>query len=253
MFTGLIETTGTLLAVKSTGGATRLIVAAPQLAGRWKIGDSIAVNGVCLTALDMEYPDERHPGRFAADLAQETIERTSLAHLQPGALLNLELPTPAGSPLGGHVVQGHVDTTATLISLVPLRPDIDTTDWRMTLELPPQLAAQVIPQGSITVDGISLTIARVRPPNESGSLRIEIAIIPHTYKNTNLRSHMAGDQLNIETDVLSKYAAQQLAPAAGSAISMPAASLDQLEAADPAHRTPAPEWLTTEYLLANGY
>lgn len=253
MFTGLIETTGTLLASKSTpGGAMRLIVAAPQLAGRWKIGDSIAVNGVCLTALDMENPDEAHPGRFAADLAQETIDRTSLAQLQPGALLNLELPTPAGSPLGGHVVQGHVDATGTLISLVPLRPDVDTSDWRMTIELPPQLAAQVIPQGSITIDGISLTVAQVHQPSETGAMRIEIAIIPHTYKSTNLHSKMAGDPVNIETDVLSKYAAQQLAAAA--TITPGAAPLDQLEAAPgTAHRAPSPEWLTTEYLLANGY
>src|ERR1700744_3821599 len=128
MFTGLIETTGTLLAAKSGKGAMRLVVAAPQLAGRWKIGDSIAVNGVCLTALDLEDANEAHPGRFAADLAQETIERTSLAQLQPGALLNLELPTPAGSPLGGHVVQGHVDGTGKLLSLVAVRPDADSTD-----------------------------------------------------------------------------------------------------------------------------
>jgi riboflavin synthase len=250
MFTGLIQSTGTLLAVKRTDGAMRLIIAAPQLAGRWKIGDSIAVNGVCLTALDMESLDERHPGRFAADLAQETIERTSLTHLQPGALLNLELPTPAGSPLGGHVVQGHVDATGALISLVPLRPDIDTTDWRMTVELPPQLAAQVIPQGSITIDGISLTVAQVHLPSEDGSVRIEIAIIPHTYKSTNLRSKMAGDLVNIETDVLSKYAAQQLATAAeGTA----PASLDQLATASAAHQPAREEWLTSEYLLTNGY
>src|SRR5580658_9617213 len=119
MFTGLIETTGTLLATKSGGGAMRLVIAAPQRAGRWKIGDSIAVNGVCLTALDLADATDPHPGRFAADLAQETIERTSLANLQPGALLILELPTPAGSPLGGHVGQGHVDDTGKLISLVP--------------------------------------------------------------------------------------------------------------------------------------
>jgi riboflavin synthase len=250
MFTGLIQSTGTLLAVKPTEGATRLIIAAPQLAGRWKIGDSIAVNGVCLTALDMETPDEAHPGRFAADLAQETIERTSLAHLQPGALLNLELPTPAGSPLGGHVVQGHVDGTGKLISLVPLRPDIDGTDWRMTVELPARFASQIISQGSITIDGISLTIAQVHQPSSDGSVRIEIAIIPHTYKSTNLHSRMAGDALNIETDVLSKYAAQQLAASIGPA---PPASLDELEAVDSADDLSKPEWLTNEFLLANGY
>jgi len=250
MFTGLVETTGTVLAVKSLeGGAMRLVIAAPQLAGRWKIGDSIAVNGVCLTALDLEDADEPHPGRFAADLAQETIERTSLSHLQAGALVNLELPTPAGSPLGGHIVQGHVDTTGTLVSLVPLRPDIDSTDWRMTVELPPQLAAQVIPQGSITIDGISLTVAEVHPATQSGFFRIEIAIIPHTYKSTNLRAKMAGDPVNIETDVLSKYAAKQLAD-------MGQTNRPLEEPIDPEatrQQRPAHDWLTTEYLIANGY
>jgi riboflavin synthase len=250
MFTGLIETTGTVLAVKSLpAGAMRLIVAAPQFAGRWKIGDSIAVNGVCLTALDLEEADEAHPGRFAADLAQETIERTSLSQLQPGALVNLELPTPAGAPLGGHVVQGHVDATGKLISLIPLRPDLDTTDWRMTLELPSQLTAQVIPQGSITIDGISLTVAEVHPAAESGSFRIEIAIIPHTYKSTNLLAKMAGDPVNIETDVLSKYAAKQLTATAQTEAAPPEPSVP---AAPQPHR-PAHDWLTTEYLLANGY
>lgn len=249
MFTGLVETTGTLLAAKPTQGAMRLIVAAPQLAGRWKIGDSIAVNGVCLTALDMEDTDEAYPGRFAADLAQETIERTSLSHLQPGALLNLELPTPAGSPLGGHVVQGHVDGTGKLISLVPLRPDIDGTDWRMTIELPENLAAQVIPQGSITIDGISLTVAKVHQADEDDAVRVEIAVIPHTYKSTNLHSKMAGELVNIETDALAKYAAQQLA--ASTEVSTPATPLE--EPAPAPHRVAAPEWLTTEYLLENGY
>jgi riboflavin synthase len=250
MFTGLIETTGTVLAVKSTAAAAmRIIVAAPQLAGRWKIGDSIAVNGVCLTALDLEDADEPHPGRFAADLAQETIERTSLSHLQAGALVNLELPTPAGSPLGGHVVQGHVDTTGTLVSLVPLRPDIDTSDWRMTIELPPQLAAQVIPQGSITIDGISLTVASVQPPNESGFFRIEIAIIPHTYKSTNLHAKMAGEPVNIETDVLSKYAAQQLT---ATTAPIPENAAEETKPAS-APRALVTNWLTPEYLLENGY
>jgi riboflavin synthase len=250
MFTGLIETTGTLLAAKTTDGAMRLIVAAPQLAGRWKIGDSIAVNGVCLTALDMEDTDEAHPGRFAADLAQETIERTSLSHLQAGALLNLELPTPAGSPLGGHVVQGHVDGTGKLISLVPLRPDIDGTDWRMTIELPANLAAQVIPQGSVTIDGISLTVAKVHQADENGAVRIEIAIIPHTYKSTNLHAKMSGETVNIETDALAKYAAQQLAANAALTIAPPPLDEPMHAVPDHAHR---PEWLTTEYLLENGY
>jgi riboflavin synthase len=217
MFTGLIETTGTVVSLTPTEGATRLILAAPALFGRWHTGDSIAVNGVCLTAIPVE-----EPTHFAADLGRETLDRTTLGSLGPGATLNLELPTPAGSPLGGHVVQGHVDATGTFVSILPLHPDLDTTDWRLTLELPGHLASQVISQGSITIDGISLTVARIELP------RIEIAIIPHTYKSTNLHTLKPGSPVNLETDVLAKYAAAQ--------------------------RTKAEEnWLTPAYLLANGY
>ena len=217
MFTGLIETTGTVLSVTPTEGSTRLVLAAPALAGRWRTGDSIAVNGVCLTAIPLEKPTH-----FAADLAGETLARTTLGSLPVGATVNLELPTPAGSPLGGHVVQGHVDATGKFLSIIPLHPDLETTDWRLTLELPDHLTSQVISQGSITVDGISLTVARVDLP------RIEIAIIPHTYKSTNLHTLTPGSPINLETDVLAKYAAAQ--------------------------RTHAEkDWLTPAYLLANGY
>jgi len=217
MFTGLIEATGTIVSITPSDGATRVILAAPALAGRWHTGDSIAVNGVCLTAIPLPEPTQ-----FAADLAGETLARTTLGSLPVGAIVNLELPTPAGSPLGGHVVQGHVDATGTFISISPLHPDIATTDWRLALELPDQLASQVISQGSITIDGISLTIARVDLP------RVEIAIIPHTYKSTNLHTLTPGSPVNIETDVLAKYAAAQ--------------------------RNHAKEdWLTPAYLLANGY
>jgi riboflavin synthase len=216
MFTGLIATTGTVLSVTPTDGATRLLIFAPQLSDRWAIGDSIAVNGVCLTALHA--PD---PTTFAADLATETVERTTLSHLHAGALVNLELPTPSGAPLGGHVVQGHVDATGTLVSLVALHPGMDTTDWRMTIEVPPSMTPYIVPQGSITIDGISLTVARVE------GRRVEIAIIPHTYQATNLRSLAVGAAVNIEADVLSKYSEQRAVN--------------------------APPALTVEYLLANGY
>jgi len=219
MFTGLIEATGSVVSRIDTGGATRLVVAAPTLAGRWSTGDSIAVNGVCLTAIPLASPEE-----FAADLAGETLERTTLGALAAGSVVNLELPTPAGAPLGGHVVQGHVDGTGTLISVVPLHSDLATTDWRLTLELPAQLATHVVSQGSITVDGISLTVARLELSNPP---RVEIAIIPHTYKSTNLHALKAGARVNIETDVLARYAAQQALP--------------------------VEEWLTVDYLLANGY
>lgn len=230
MFTGLVESTGSVVTAESTGGAMRVIVAAPELAGRWKQGDSIAVNGVCLTAIPLEAGDV---GGFAADLAAETVARTTLGALRAGSMVNLELPTPAGSPLGGHVVQGHVDGVAQLVSLVPLGPDPVTADWRLTISLPEKLASGVIPQGSITVDGISLTVAAVHPMDAGGHTLIEIAVIPHTYRSTHLRSLAAGAFVNIETDVLSKYAERAR----------------QQEA----YKAPAAEWLTGAYLMANGY
>jgi riboflavin synthase len=198
MFTGLIETTGTILAVTPTEGATRITIAAPTLTARLGTGDSIAVNGVCLTALSIE--PNAFPPRFSADLAAETIARTTLARLQPDSIVNLELPTPAGSPLGGHVVQGHVDGTATLLGLDPIAPNAPDTDWRLRIQLPETLTRYVVPQGSITIEGISLTVASIIG-NE-----VEVAIIPHTYSATSLRTLAPGSLLNIEVDVLSKYA-----------------------------------------------
>lgn len=233
MFTGLVETTGSVLSVQPTTGATRVVLSAPALAGRWRKGDSIAVNGVCLTAIPVGMNDALQTDRFGADLATETVERTTLGALQRGSVVNLELPTPAGAPLGGHLVQGHVDGTGRLISLVALSADPETTDWRMTIALPKALAGSVIPQGSVTVDGISLTVAAVRPAEDEEDVLVEIAVIPHTYRNTHLRALQAGSPVNIETDALAKYARQaQLAGAT---------------------RKPADEWLTGAYLMANGY
>jgi len=219
MFTGLVETTGTVLAITSTGGTTRITVSAPTLAVRLNTGDSIAVSGVCLTALHIE--PNAFPPRFSADLAAETLARTTLAHLREGAVVNLELPTPAGSPLGGHVVQGHVDGTATLLALDAITPDAPDTDWRLRLELPVALTQYVISQGSITVEGISLTVASLH-----GNI-VEIAIIPHTYAATSLNTLKPGALLNIETDVLARYAERQ-------------------------HKS-ADFTLTEQYLIANGY
>ena len=219
MFTGLIETTGTILAVTPTAGATRITIAAPTLTQKLNIGDSIAVSGVCLTALSIE--PNAFPPRFSADLAAETIARTTLSRLQPDSVVNLELPTPAGSPLGGHVVQGHVDGTATLVALEPITANTELTDYRLRLTIPEQLTPYVVEKGSITIEGISLTVASIQ-----GS-QVEVAIIPHTYVSTSLRTLVAGAPLNIEVDVLAKYSErrQQTAPFA----------------------------LTEEYLLANGY
>lgn len=209
--------------MRATAGAMRVVVAAPQLAGRWNVGDSIAVNGVCLTALEVQLDQAPDVGTFAADLATETVERTSLSGLEPGSVVNLELPTPAGSPMGGHVVQGHVDATGTIVSLIALHPGSDVSDWRMTVEVPLDMVPYIVPQGSITIDGISLTVARME------GQRIEVAIIPHTYHSTNLRGLPAGSVVNLEADVLSKYAVRQIQP------------------------NPAGWRLTPEYLLANGY
>jgi riboflavin synthase len=222
MFTGLIESTGTVLTVTPAAGATRITVAAPALASRLNTGDSIAVSGVCLTALDIT------AGEFSADLAAETIARTTLTHLKPGSTVNLELPTPAGSPLGGHIVQGHVDGTATLVSFTPITPsEPAATDWRLRIELPESLARYVVPQGSITIEGISLTVAALYA-TEHGTT-VEVAIIPHTYAATSLHTLAPGSALNIEVDVLAKYAERQQV-----------ATQPKFE-------------LTEQYLIANGY
>src|SRR5579871_6174901 len=120
MFTGLIEATGSVIDITPSAGATRITIAAPAVAGRLNTGDSVAVNGVCLTALSIE--PNAFPPRFSADLAAETIARTTLSRLHTDSVVNLELPTPAGSPLAGHVAHGHVDGTATLLALDPLHP-----------------------------------------------------------------------------------------------------------------------------------
>jgi riboflavin synthase len=222
MFTGLIETTGTLLAITPTEGATRITIASPTLTARLNIGDSIAVNGVCLTALSIE--PNAFPPRFSADLAAETIARTTLSQLRPNTTVNLELPTPAGSPLGGHVVQGHVDGTATLLALDPTSPDANPaeTDWRLRLAIPNELTRYVVEKGSITIEGISLTVAAIHH-NE-----VSVAIIPHTYAATSLHTLTPGAPLNIEVDVMGKYAERQ-------------------------QKTPEKFNLTEQYLIANGY
>ena len=219
MFTGLIESTGTVLAITPTTGASRITIASPTLTARLNTGDSIAVSGVCLTALLIE--PNAFPPRFSADLAAETIARTTLSHLQPGSTVNLELPTPAGSPLGGHVVQGHVDGAGTLIALDPITPSApDTTDWRLRLAIPNELTRYVVEKGSITIEGISLTVASI-----TGN-QVEVAIIPHTYAATSLHTLAPGAPLNIEVDILGKYAER---------------------------RRSETFVLTEQYLIANGY
>lgn len=204
MFTGIIEQTGTLIGLKSTGGVRRITVEAPGLAGRLREGDSLGVSGVCLTALEV------NPTFFHADLAAETLARTSLGALEAGAKVNLELPTAAGSPLGGHIVQGHVDGTGRLVSLEPVIPpsspefNRETTDWTLRVAVPENVRPWMVHKGSVAVEGISLTIAGF-----DGEI-LTIAILPLTYWRTNLHTLAPGAPLNVEADVLVKLAHAQL-------------------------------------------
>ena len=225
MFTGLIQQTGSVLSVEQRNGTHRIAIHAPGLATQIHLGDSVAVSGVCLTALAIA--PEGAPSRFEADLAEETVRRTSLGQLAPGALVNLELPTPAGTPLGGHVVQGHVDGVGRLLSLTAVAPSSDASDWWLEIEVPEAVRAYVVEKGSIAIEGISLTVARWQGLRNSDA-RLGVAIIPHTYAHTNLHAHRPGDLLNLEADVMLKYAAQ---------------SSQQKESSN----------LTLAYLVANGY
>lgn len=195
MFTGLIQQTGIIESLTRNSGTMRIRVSAPGLASKLKEGDSVAVSGVCLTAL------KPAADSFEADLAQETIARTSLSHLAPGRIVNLELPTPAGTPLGGHIVQGHVDGTGRLVSFRPTSNDSE--DRWLEIDIPESLTRYVVEKGSITIEGISLTVAQI-----SGT-RVTIAIIPHTYAATNLHTLSSGEPVNIEVDVLARYAEKQ--------------------------------------------
>lgn len=203
MFTGLIAETGTLLSLDKRAGAARLRVATPTLARSLATGDSIAVSGVCLTALAIT------DGGFEADLLDETLQRTSLGRLAAGSSVNLELPTPAGTPLGGHVVQGHVDGVGRVASLVPVTdgPE-DQTDWLLRIAAPASLARYIVEKGSLSVNGISLTVA-ASEAGPAGLVDVTIAIIPHTYALTNLKSLQPDDPVNLEVDVLAKYAERQ--------------------------------------------
>lgn len=204
MFTGIIEQTGKLISLTDRGGVRRITVEAPGIASRLREGDSLGVSGVCLTALDLD------PTYFHADLAQETFDRTSLGALAQGAEVNLELPTAAGSPLGGHVVQGHVDGTGTLTALDPVVSESSpqfsphTTDWTLRVRVPENVRQWMVPKGSVAVEGISLTIA------DFNGEEISIAILPLTYWRTNLHTLAPGAPLNIEADVLVKLASMQL-------------------------------------------
>jgi riboflavin synthase len=190
MFTGIIEEVGRVTGIKQESGTRRLTVAATKLVKELKKGDSIAVSGVCLTAVDIT------PSSVTFDLADETWQRTSFSRMHEGALVNLELPMRADGRFGGHIVQGHVDGTGEFLALDRI-PGAD--DYWLHIHIPAPLARYVIYKGSLSIEGISLTVARI------DATEVTVAIIPHTWEMTNLRSLKAGDPVNLETDMIAKY------------------------------------------------
>ena len=188
MFTGIVEELGEIVAVENLGDASRFQVRGPVVTEGARHGDSIAVNGVCLTVVDTG------DGRFSADVMAETLNRSSLGALTVGSRVNLERPMALGGRLGGHLVQGHVDGTGTLIERKP------SEHWEIvTISLPSGLGRYVVEKGSITVDGISLTVVDAGPDHFS------VSLIPTTLDLTTLGVKQAGDPVNLEVDVLAKY------------------------------------------------
>lgn len=190
MFTGLVEEVGTVVSIVETGGNHSITIKATNSARELKQGNSIAVSGVCLTALDIK------SDTFRADLAKETWTRTSFSRITEGAEINLELPLKVDARMGGHIVQGHVDGTGRLVGLEPIA---NADDFWLLIDIPEDLEKYVVFKGSIAIEGISLTVARLE------GLRLTIAIIPQTTKMTNLKSLRPGDRVNIETDIVAKY------------------------------------------------
>lgn len=195
MFTGIIKTLGIVRSLEPHGGGTRLTLEPPEFDSALERGESVAVNGVCLTALD------RNDGLFVADLSPETMECTSLGVLSKGSRVNLERALAFGERLGGHLVQGHIDTTGTLVDV---KPEGEFAVYRWSY--PEEFADLVVSKGSIAVDGVSLTI--VDPTNSS----FEVALIPETLERTNIGPSKVGDVVNLEFDMMAKYAARLLAP-----------------------------------------
>jgi riboflavin synthase len=190
MFTGIIEEVGRVARIEQRGENRRITIAAENVGKELKPGDSVAVSGVCLTALDIK------PGSFCADLAPETWMRTSFSRIEEGARVNLELPMKADGRFGGHIVQGHVDGVGTLIALERIA---DSENWWLRLELPSEVEKYTVYKGSLSIEGISLTVAAL----EGGVCTI--AIIPHTVEMTNLNSLKPGDSVNLEADLIAKY------------------------------------------------
>lgn len=190
MFTGIVEEVGAIKRIEQRGENRRITVSAKKTPGELGAGQSISVSGVCLTALAIKSKS------FCADLAPETWARTSFSRIREGALVNLELPMKADGRFGGHIVQGHVDGVGRLVSFERIA---DSENWWLHIEIPLEVAKYTVFKGSISIEGISLTVAKLE------GNRCTIAIIPHTVEMTNLKSLRPGDPVNLEADLIAKY------------------------------------------------
>jgi riboflavin synthase len=205
MFTGIIEEVGRVARIAQGSGTRGLTVSCERLVKELRKGDSIAVNGVCLTAVEIT------PDSVGFDLAEETWKRTSFPRLKEGALVNLELPMRAHGRFGGHIVQGHVDGAGKFLALERVE---NADDYWLRVEIPEELARYVISKGSLSIEGISLTVASI------DGTRVTAAIIPHTVAATNLKSLRLGDAVNLEVDMIAKYVEKMIGQRAGKSITL---------------------------------
>lgn len=226
MFTGIVEEIGTVERIQHGRHSAVLTIRAEKILEDAKIGDSIAVNGICLTVTALP------SGRFLADVMHETLNRSSLAQIKSGSHVNLERAMPANGRFGGHIVAGHVDGVGKIIST---RRD-DTAIW-YTIEAEPQILRYIVEKGSITVDGISLTVAQVSEG------RFAVSVIPHTQGQTVLKERGKGDLVNLETDIIGKYVEKLMQPAPGQA----------REGIGPAFPQARGSRVTREFLYENGF
>ena len=198
MFTGIIQAVGRIHSIEPRGGDVRLVVDAAELARRVSaerlaVGESVAINGTCLTVLS------REDGRLAFDASRETLDRTTLGALAPGARVNLEAALRLGDPLGGHLVSGHVDGIGTVVGTAP-----EARSLRVAFEAPGDLARYIAPKGSVTVDGVSLTV------NEVDGRRFGVNLIPHTVEATTFGDLAPGRAVNLEVDTIARYVERML-------------------------------------------
>ena len=200
MFTGIVEELGEVVALERGAEPARLTVRGPEVTADARRGDSIAINGVCLTVTGTS------DGQFSADVMGETLDRSSLGALVSGAPVNLERPMRPDGRLGGHIVQGHVDGTG---AIAARRPE---DGWEVVrISMPPELARYVIQKGSVAVDGVSLTVSALSAPDAPGQPWFEVSLIPETLRRTTLGRRQPGELVNLEVDMIAKYVERLLA------------------------------------------